>query len=163
MDQKVQPAQLNELVRFAVAIIVAGGRNYNNYGEFCILLEGYLKEEFPKAFEEKDICFVTGKANRGPDDMIIRWCIEHGYAWVEMPADWELYGKRAGFIRNDEMSECGAKNLIVMWDGKSKGSKHMYETGIKKGLNVMSIIVTPDEESGICLETERRPRNSAWQ
>ena len=44
----------------------------------------------------------------------------------EFPADWEFYGKRAGFVRNKEMAALADVGL-GFWDGKSKGTKHMID------------------------------------
>lgn len=41
-----------------------------------------------------------------------------------MPADWKKYGRGAGPIRNVGMAQ-RAHALFLLWDGKSKGSKHM--------------------------------------
>ena len=50
-----------------------------------------------------------------------------GVELVVMPADWDRYGKSAGFRRNEEMAKVGDK-LLAVWDGKSRGTKHMIET-----------------------------------
>jgi hypothetical protein len=42
------------------------------------------------------------------------------------PADWQKYGKPAGVIRNKEMAYYGDV-LIAVWDGKSRGTRHMIE------------------------------------
>lgn len=52
-----------------------------------------------------------------------------------MPADWDLYGKSAGFKRNVQMAEY-ADALVAFWDGASSGTKHMIETAQKMGLDV---------------------------
>lgn len=46
------------------------------------------------------------------------------------PADWDKFGKSAGYIRNKQMAEYasyrkGYGALIAFWDGKSKGTMHM--------------------------------------
>jgi hypothetical protein len=46
--------------------------------------------------------------------------------------DWEMYGKRAGFIRNKEMVEYCDK-AIVLWDGASKGAAHTLSLLEKSG------------------------------
>lgn len=51
------------------------------------------------------------------------------------PANWNLYGKSAGFIRNKEMAE-NADALIAIWDGESKGTKHMIDIANKRGLKI---------------------------
>jgi hypothetical protein len=40
-------------------------------------------------------------------------------------ADWDRYGKRAGFLRNEQMAAAGADLCIAFWDGQSKGTQHM--------------------------------------
>ncbi len=37
---------------------------------------------------------------------------------------WDELGKRAGFVRNQEMANY-ADALVAIWDGKSKGTEHM--------------------------------------
>jgi hypothetical protein len=48
------------------------------------------------------------------------------------PAEWDKYGKGAGFRRNEEMADY-ADALIAVWDGQSKGTKHMIETMEARG------------------------------
>ena len=42
------------------------------------------------------------------------------------PADWDQYGKSAGYKRNELMAS-KADALVAVWDGKSKGTKHMID------------------------------------
>ena len=55
---------------------------------------------------------------------------------IGFPANWEKYGKSAGFIRNAEMAKRGDM-LVAFWDGKSKGTKHMIDLAKRHGLNVV--------------------------
>jgi hypothetical protein len=60
------------------------------------------------------------------------------------PADWNKYGKRAGFLRNAEMvSE--ADVLFAFWDGKSKGTKHSIDLALDKGIPVFVYILDKDK------------------
>ena len=72
---------------------------------------------------------------RGADRLGERYAKEHGYKVIYMPADWDLYGKSAGFKRNVQMAEY-ADALVAFWDGVSFGTKHMIETAQKMGLDV---------------------------
>lgn len=49
--------------------------------------------------------------------------------------DWDGLGKRAGFVRNQEMADY-ADALIAVWDGQSRGTKDMIDRALKKGLKV---------------------------
>lgn len=46
--------------------------------------------------------------------------------------DWDKYGKRAGFLRN-ELIINEADKVIAFWDGQSKGTKHSIDLAIKGG------------------------------
>ena len=50
-------------------------------------------------------------------------------------ADWATHGNKAGYLRNVVMSS-KADALIAVWDGKSKGTKHMIDIATKDGLKV---------------------------
>lgn len=53
------------------------------------------------------------------------------------PADWDRYGKSAGFKRNKKMVEA-ADAIVAFWDGESKGTKHTIDLALEssKPLNV---------------------------
>ncbi len=46
--------------------------------------------------------------------------------------NWNRYGKRAGFLRNELIID-EADKVIAFWDGKSKGTKHSIDLAIKAG------------------------------
>lgn len=55
---------------------------------------------------------------------------------VEMyPADWDKYGKRAGYLRNLEMG-LNADALLAVWDGESKGTKMMIDIAKQQDIDV---------------------------
>jgi len=51
------------------------------------------------------------------------------------PAKWDDFGRSAGYIRNSEMADY-ADALIALWDGVSKGTKHMIDLAKSKSLKV---------------------------
>jgi YspA, cpYpsA-related SLOG family len=59
---------------------------------------------------------------------------------AEFPADWAKHGKAAGPIRNEEMAK-NADALILIWDGKSRGSANMLATAQKHGLKIFNHII----------------------
>ena len=125
-----------------IRVIVAGGRDFNdkylmedNLMEW--ILDTYLKNLH---IDEKVVLeFITGKA-RGADTLGEKFAKEHGYKVKEFPADWNRYGKSAGYIRNKQMAEYAAESnhgvLFAFWDGKSKGTKSMIDLATKYGLEV---------------------------
>ncbi len=99
-------------------IIVAGGRDFSNYELLSRKLDVILSRQ-------KDIQIVCGEA-RGADALGRRYAEERGYTVLSYPANWEKYGKSAGFRRNEEMARV-ADALVAFWDGKSKGTCNMIQ------------------------------------
>lgn len=56
------------------------------------------------------------------------------------PADWEANGNAAGPIRNKQMAEY-ADALILLWDGKSRGSASMLRLAKEAGLKIYEKVV----------------------
>ena len=76
-------------------------------------------------------CVVSGRAD-GVDRLGEVYALRHRVPVQLFPANWKMYGARAGRIRNArmaEVSECG----ICMWDGTSPGTRHMLDEMKKKG------------------------------
>lgn len=60
---------------------------------------------------------------------------QRNIALERYPADWSQYGKSAGYKRNVQMAE-RADALVAVWNGSSKGTKHMIDIATAKGLKV---------------------------
>lgn len=108
-------------------IIVAGSRSFDNYSLLNLELGWFISNQFSKY---KQITIVSGCA-KGADSFAIEYANKNGYECIQMPADWEKHGKKAGYIRNTEMANI-ADGCICFWDGESKGTKHMIDIARKK-------------------------------
>lgn len=67
---------------------------------------------------------ISGAARRGVDAHGESWAKSRGIPILRRPANWNAYGKAAGYRRNAEMAVI-AEALIAVWDRKSKGTAHM--------------------------------------
>ncbi|MEI2356110.1 DUF2493 domain-containing protein [Mesobacillus zeae] len=110
-------------------VIVAGGREFNDYELLKRKLDGALVNKVSEG-----ITIVSGAA-RGADKLGEQYAKERGYTIDSHPADWDKFGKSAGYIRNKEMAE-NADALLAFWDGKSRGTKHMIDLAQKQGIKV---------------------------
>jgi hypothetical protein len=72
---------------------------------------------------------ISGGAG-GVDTLAEIYAKNHGIEFEEFEANWKLYGRRAGPIRNGEMAAV-AEAAIVVWNGESKGTLD-YVNKIKK-------------------------------
>jgi len=118
------------IVRPTFKVIVAGDRDFDDYGLLCESCDRFLAQKH----QTHSIVIVSGAA-RGADTLGERYAQERGYSIEQYPADWEHAGKAAGFIRNAQMASV-ADALIAFWDGQSKGTAHMIELARKHELQV---------------------------
>lgn len=81
-------------------------------------ISSYLSPNYPAAV-------VAGGAN-GVDTIARDWAKSHHIEYIEYPAQWQIYGKAAGVVRNHEMVDF-ADELISFWDGKSTGTKEAID------------------------------------
>ena len=108
-------------------VIIAGGRTFNDYE--------LLYQKCNEALSlQTEVEIVSGTAG-GADRLGEKYAAEKGYPVKQFPADWEKFGKSAGYIRNEEMAKY-ADALICFWDGESRGSKHMIDIAKKYNLKV---------------------------
>jgi hypothetical protein len=77
---------------------------------------------------------VSGTA-AGADQEGERWAEERGLPVNRYPADWKTFGRRAGPLRNKQMSE-NAEGLVAVWDGTSRGTLNMIDEARERGLRV---------------------------
>ena len=117
-------------------LIIAGSREFNDYQ----LLIDTLREH---ELTVNTVSEVVSGCARGADKLGERWAISQCLPIAKFPADWDSYGKRAGYVRNGEMAEY-ADACIVFWNGTSKGTKHMIDIAIRKqGMWLLVVTVTP--------------------
>lgn len=123
---------------------ISGGRNYHLSNEDIQKLKEILLE--------KNITEVnTGKA-WGVDSESEQIAREIGLKVNEFPADWgdmsppchskinvvgKAYNALAGFKRNEEMAK--RSNLLILFPG-GKGTKHMYDMGVKYNLEIINFM-----------------------
>ena len=112
-------------------IIIAGGRDFDDYDRLCAFMDQYCLDS---GFGPDNTDFISGAA-RGADSMGKQWALSRGYKVQLHPADWNLHGKSAGYIRNKQMAD-EATALVAFWDGSSKGTGNMIWVATKVGLKV---------------------------
>lgn len=112
-------------------VIIAGTRTFKDYDLLVETCDKLLINKHP------DVEIVNGGAN-GADRLGGKYAIQKGYKMSLCRANWEQFGKSAGYIRNKEMAEY-ADAAIIFWDGKSKGAKHMIDLAKGEGLKTKVI------------------------
>ncbi len=97
-------------------IAVGGSRTIESYDLVRSILDNLLVPS--------DI-ILSGNAP-GADRLGERYAQEHGMEYKIIPSEWEKHGLKATMMRNEVLLKA-ADCIILFWDGKSEGSKHMLE------------------------------------
>jgi hypothetical protein len=107
---------------------VSGSRSFNN--------EKLLFDTLDEI--EGIVEIVTGGA-KGADQLAEKYADEKGLKKkIFLPA-WERHGRFAGAIRNNDIIDY-ADMMVILWDGKSKGTKDVIEKCKKRGKNYKLIL-----------------------
>ncbi len=111
--------------------IIAGSRLITSYDLVKIVIQD----------SEFTITKVISGCACGVDKLGEQWAKENGNEIDQYPALWDQYGKSAGYHRNEVMAS-NAEALILIWDGKSKGSAHMLKQGYKYKIKVYQYLIS---------------------
>ena len=109
-------------------LIVAGTRTFSDIQ--------LAESEIMKIATPEDTILSGGA--RGADEIGEKIARKYGMKIESYPADWSLYGRMAGPIRNEQMAK-NADSCIVFWDGKSRGTRSMIELAKKYHLNLIVV------------------------
>lgn len=107
-------------------LIIAGSRSFSDYNLLKHKLDHLLQNQ-------TKIEIVSGTA-KGADRLGERYAKEKGYQLTRFPADWQKHGKKAGYLRNEQMAK-SATHAVIFWDGQSKGTNHMIKLAQTYQLN----------------------------
>lgn len=116
-------------------VLVCGGREYDDWHTLdYTLTQAYM--DAPTIGDKVDFTIIEGGA-RGADFLARVWAKFRFLPFEEYPADWNAYGKRAGYLRNKDMI---TKNidLVVAFPG-GNGTQHMVKTAKEFGVEVMEV------------------------
>lgn len=90
-----------------------------------------------------DVLIVVGynpekDTPKGVDRFVWQEAHNLGLAVETHPAEWEKYGKGAGYRRNTEMAQLGGDLCLAFWNERddSRGTLHMIEQAEKYGIPV---------------------------
>jgi hypothetical protein len=117
-------------------ILVCGGREYADK-EF---LYGFL-DNLPLGLKVGDVPpvlthLIHGDA-RGADHLAHGWAVMRGVQPVRVPALWDLYGLKAGVMRNISMLALNP-DVVVAFPG-GRGTAHMVHIAQRKGVRVICV------------------------
>lgn len=87
------------------------------------------------SFDLDSLRVVLSGTARGIDRLGEQFAGRHRIQLERHPANWDKYGKSAGYRRNEQMAQ-QAFGLLACWDGQSRGTRHMIDLAITNHLAV---------------------------
>lgn len=123
-------------------ILVCGSRDYGNGPALRAIVGGACLPGKRVSDGGTPVTIISGGA-KGADALAAEFaksrqpCIHEEY-----PADWDRYGKRAGYVRNQQMLDEGKPDLVIaFYSGteRSKGTAMMVDIARKAGVECWEI------------------------
>lgn len=140
-------------------VIIAGPRNFTDYelaerkiDNILSSVEGEIEIVSGSCDDAKNgkLTFTREDGTKvyGADGLGERYAKERGYKVRPFYAEWDLYGKSAGPLRNEQMAEFVAPDgaAIVFYHDWSKGSKNMIAMAKKYKLKLRDIKYEPNQK-----------------
>lgn len=108
----------------SVTVLVCGDRNWSDH-----------KTMFDRLASLSPTTIIEGGC-RGADKMAGKWATVAGVNLYEVQAEWDLYGKRAGPIRNRKMLDMGPDLVLAFHNDyeNSRGTRDCVEEAKRRGI-----------------------------
>ena len=121
-------------------ILVCGGRTYVNkkkiWDTLDLLCDPYMLWDENRMLP-KNLVIIHGGA-KGADTLAGYWAVNNGVPVEEYKAEWDKYGKKAGYLRNQKMLDEGKPDLVVAFPG-GPGTAMMVKIARKAGVPVHEV------------------------
>lgn len=114
-----------------ISCIVCGGRDYANYE--------FIKLALDKAHKLFNIILIIEGGANGADSLAKRWALENNIEVHTEKAQWDVYGKSAGCIRNAKMAD-HKPDLCIAFPG-GRGTLNMISIAKQKSIRVLNLTV----------------------
>lgn len=129
------------------AVIIAGSRNFDNYE----LLKNICDSIIDNSDNRDSITIISGGA-RGADKLGEKYSKDNNYNLVRKDADWNTYGRSAGYRRNCDMAIEAAKyesSLCVAFSvNNSRGTNHMIDICKNHRIPCLKVEIVDDSPTG---------------
>jgi predicted Rossmann fold nucleotide-binding protein DprA/Smf involved in DNA uptake len=105
---------------FKVAVV--GSRQFADYNKLSSTIHQILSHYDFDHPQHIKVEFVSGGAS-GADQLCEKYAKDNGCSIKIFHANWNLYGKKAGPLRNQQIVNY-ADIIIAFWNGRSRGTKN---------------------------------------
>ena len=114
---------------------IIGTRRRNNVEDFNL-----VKKAFFEIYEDGD-WIVSGGCNKGGDKFA--WIIHKKYyiPYLEFPANWPKFGKKAGFIRNTPVAKYSDRLIACVAPNRTGGTEDTIDKWLYYHDNAEDLII----------------------
>jgi hypothetical protein len=117
-----------------VKVLVCGSRDFYDWRT--------LEQELYEFRKENNITQIIQGCAHGTDRLAKQYGLYENIPVVDFPARWDLYGKRAGPIRNGEMLREGRPDLVFAFRAQNSiGTSNMIAQAEKSGVKTIVVNV----------------------
>lgn len=113
--------------------LICGGRDFGNDNDEWWFIHETLNRLI--TYDKYDYIVMMHGAARGVDSIAGEWAEFVGIPCVEFPAEWDKYGKSAGYRRNRQMLEEGKPDWVIAFPG-GRGTEMMVDLAKKAKVKV---------------------------
>ena len=113
--------------------------------KLCICGSRNLKEDFDLEYlhsiitaKFENVTEIVSGCAKGADTVGELYSAKYNLILTKFPARWSEFGRKAGILRNIEMSDY-SNYILALWDGISRGTKHniLYSRNNNKQVEVI--------------------------
>lgn len=88
--------------------------------------------------KRKPITLIVSGGAKGADSLSERWARENRIELLIFLPEWDKYGKKAGYLRNEDIIK-NSDAVVACWNGESKGTKHSIDLVKKYGKSCLVV------------------------
>jgi hypothetical protein len=115
-------------------LFIGGSRSFVSYH----LLSSTIRLLIEQGILRVPFSIISGGA-KGADDLAEKYANYNNIPFTLYEARWDLYGKSAGFKRNNTLVVMSDIQLFF-WDGKSNGTRHAFNLAYKQNPDTTFIV-----------------------
>lgn len=121
----------------SIRLIIAGSRDFNDYELLEKEVDSFILRVQEKLGYGLPVEIISGGA-KGADKLGERYAENRELPVKIFLANWDINGRSAGYIRNEEMAKYASDCVVFILDS-SKGSTHMANLAKKDNLGLKVI------------------------
>ena len=114
-------------------VLVCGGRHYDNPAAVYAALGSICR------VDGRITCVIHGGAS-GADNLADAWGVKNGITVESYLADWHVFGRAGGPLRNQRMLDEGKPDIVLAFPG-GRGTEDMVTRAKKAGVRVLRVMV----------------------